>query len=122
MVDVIRDDDSAEFFDGTARGDLMIKQCGTCGHHLRPDAIACSKCHGAALSWTDSSGRGSLVSWIVVHGDDASVVGLVELEEGPWLHARLVDVDTTTLSVGDAFEVDFEPAGTETIPVFRPRS
>ena len=48
------------------------------------------------------------------------MVGLVELDEGPWLHARLVDVDTTSLSVGDAFAVDFEPAGEEQIPIFRP--
>jgi hypothetical protein len=119
VVDVLRDDDSAEFFDGTARGDLMIKQCDICGHCLRPDAIACSQCHGATLSWTTSSGRGSLVSWIVVHGNEPSVVGLVEVEEGPWFHARLVDGDTAALSVGDAFEVDFEQAGAERIPVFR---
>ena len=116
---MVRDDDSAEFFDGTARGDLLIKRCETCGHRLRPDSIACSKCHGTALSWTESSGRGSLVSWIVVHGNDQRVVGLVELEEGPWLYGRLVDVDATTLSVGQAFEVDFEAAGAEWIPVFR---
>ena len=48
------------------------------------------------------------------------MVGLVELDEGPWLHARLVDVDTASLSVGDAFAVDFEPAGEEKIPIFRP--
>jgi uncharacterized OB-fold protein len=48
------------------------------------------------------------------------IVGLVELEEGPWLHARLVDVDTATLSVGDALVVGFEPAGEETVPIFRP--
>ena len=46
MVDVIRDDDSVEFFDGTARGELVIKQCDTCGQYQRPDAMACSKCHG----------------------------------------------------------------------------
>lgn len=117
---MIRDDDSVEFFDGTARGALVIKHCDTCGHYLRPDAMACSKCHGSELSWADSSGRGSLVSWIVVHGPAAAVVGLVELDEGPWLHARLVDVDAESLSVGDAFAVDFEPAGVEKIPVFRP--
>jgi uncharacterized protein len=120
MVDMLRDDDSVEFFDGTERGELVIKHCDACGHYLRPDAMACSKCHGSALSWTSSSGRGSLVSWIVVHGGTSSVVGLVELDEGPWLHARLVDVDTTSLSVGDAFAVDFEPAGEEQIPIFRP--
>ena len=116
---MLRDEDSVEFFDGTARGELVIKQCDTCGHHLRPDAMACSKCHGSALSWTKSSGRGSLVSWIVVHHGEPAVVGLVELDEGPWLHARLVDVDNASLSVGDALVVDFEPAGPEKIPVFR---
>ncbi len=120
MVDMIRDDDSVEFFDGTARGELMIKQCDTCGNYQRPDAMACSKCHSPELSWTGSSGRGSLVSWIVVHGEGSSVVGLVELDEGPWLHARLVDVDTPSLSVGDVFTVDFEPAGEENVPIFRP--
>jgi uncharacterized OB-fold protein len=121
VVDVIRDDESAEFFDGTARGDLMIKRCDACGHHLRPDSVACSRCRGPALSWTRASGHGSIVSWIVAHGDDAeSTVGLVELAEGPWLHGRLVDVDTGALSVGDAVVVDFEQAGAERVPVFRP--
>ena len=54
----IRDDDSIEFFDGTARGELMIKQCDTCGQYQRPDAMACSKCHGSALSWTTVVGTG----------------------------------------------------------------
>jgi uncharacterized OB-fold protein len=119
MVDVRRDDDSIEFFDGTARGELVIKRCDSCGQFQRPDAMACSKCHATTLSWTESSGRGSLVSWIVVHGEPSSVVGLVELEEGPWLHGRLVGVDTKTLSVGDPFAVDFEQAGEEKVPIFR---
>ena len=124
MADVVRDDESAEFFDGAARGELMIKRCDVCGHSLRPDAIACSKCHATALSWVRASGHGSIVSWIVVHRDDHEppVVGLVELDEGPWLHARLLDVDHDLLTVGDAVDVDFEPAGAEHIPVFRPAS
>ena len=122
MVDIARDDASAEFFDGTARGELMVKQCDACGHHLRPDAISCSKCYANELSWVVATGRGSLVSWIVVHGSEREppIVALVELEEGPWLHARLVDVDSSALSVGVPLVVDFEPAGEEQIPVFRP--
>jgi uncharacterized OB-fold protein len=121
VADVVRDDDSEEFFDGAARGELMIKRCDACGHSLRPDAIACSKCHASTLSWARASGRGSIVSWIVVHGNehDQPIVGLVELDEGPWLHARLLDVDGDRLSVGDSVAVDFEPAGAEHVPVFR---
>jgi hypothetical protein len=122
LADVTRDAESAEFFDGTARGELMVKRCDACGHTSRPDAITCSQCHGSTFTWVAASGRGSLVTWTVVHGAEREppIVGLVELEEGPWLHARLVDVDTATLSVGDPLVVGFEPAGEETVPIFRP--
>jgi hypothetical protein len=122
VVEVVRDDESAEFFDGAARGELMVKRCDTCGQWLRPDAIACSRCRGNALRWNVASGRGTLVTWTVAHGAEREppVAGLVELEEGPWLHGRLVDVDKAGLSVGDPFLVDFEDAGEERIPVFRP--
>ena len=47
-------------------------------------------------------------------------VGLVELEEGPWLHAQL-DVDPDAVAVGQALSVRFEqPEGGEAIPVFEP--
>ena len=120
MVDMLRDDDSVEFFDGTARGELMIKQCEACGHYLRPDAMACSKCHGSELSWTKSSGRGSLVSWIVVHGPTSAVVGLVELDEGPWLHGRLVASTPCRSRSVTRSRSTSKHAGEEKIPVFRP--
>jgi uncharacterized protein len=122
VFDIERDDESVEFFDGTTRGELMIKRCNACGHYLRPDAIVCTQCHDDDLVWTAASGRASLVSWIVVHRAEAepAVVGLVELEEGPWLHTGLVDVDRAQLAVGDALEVGFERAGDEYVPIFRP--
>src|SRR6185503_13834587 len=117
MVDVLRNDESIEFFDGTARGELMIKRCDSCGQFPRLDAIACSKYHAITLSWTESSGRGSLVSSSVMRGEPSSVVGLVELDEGPWLHGRLVNVETDSLALGDPFLVDFEQAGEEKTPI-----
>jgi uncharacterized OB-fold protein len=120
VLDVVRDEASAPFFDGTARGVLVIKQCDACGHHLRPDASVCSRCHTPDPSWVDAVGTGTLVTWIVVPDEPPRVVALVELDEGPWLHARLVDVETGALAVGDPLRVDFEPAGTERVPVFRP--
>jgi len=32
VPDAVRDMESAPFFDGTARGELMIKRCDACGH------------------------------------------------------------------------------------------
>jgi hypothetical protein len=58
----------------------------------------------------------------VVHGrDGTTVAGVVELDEGPWLHARLVDVDAGALAVGAPLVVGFADAGDERVPVFRPR-
>src|SRR5262245_6925503 len=118
MVDVVRDDASAEFFEAAARGVLVIKRCDACGHFLRPDASVCSRCHTPGPSWMDAAGTGTLVSWIVVPDERPHVVGLVELDEGPWLHARLLDVDPGAFGVGDALRVDFEQAGEEHVPVF----
>jgi uncharacterized OB-fold protein len=123
LPEMVRDDESAAFFDGTARGELTVKRCNTCGHHLRPVAIACTACHGADLSWVATAGTGTLVSWTVVHGrGDEVVAGIVELDEGPWIHARLLDADPTRLEVGTPLVVEFLAAGEEHVPVFRPRT
>ena len=123
LPDMVRDDESAPFFDGAARGELMVKRCDACGHHVRPVAIACTACHGTDLSWAASAGTGTLVSWTVVHGrGDDVVAGIVELDEGPWIHARLVDTDPTRLAVGASVAAEFVVAGEERVPVFRARA
>jgi uncharacterized OB-fold protein len=125
---VQRDDRSAPFFDAAANGQLLIKRCTGCGHNLTPARVRCSVCQSGALEWVPASGSGSLVSWIVVHSRPASPgaeperswVGLVELEEGPWMHAALVDVDEAELAAGVALSVDFmTPPDSEPLPVFR---
>jgi uncharacterized OB-fold protein len=128
---VQRDDRSAPFFDAAANGQLLIKRCKGCGHFLPLARIRCSVCQRAALEWVPASGAANLVSWVVVHGRPASPdaeperswVGLVELEEGPWMHAALVDVDEAELAAGVGLSVDFvTPPGSEPLPVFRVRS
>ena len=121
IPEVARDDESAPFFDGAARGELMVKRCEACGHHVRPAALACTACHSDSLQWVAAAGSGSVVSWAVVHGRDAQTVGaVVELDEGPWFDARLVDADPAALSVGTRVTVRFVEAGGERVPVFVP--
>lgn len=127
-VGVIRRDRlSAPFFEGTAAGELRVRLCQRCGHHAIPQSQQCPACRSTELSWAATSGRATVVSWAVVHGKPAAdgsptrtVVGLVELEEGPWLHAQL-DVDPDAVAIGQALRVRFEtPEGGEAIPVFEP--
>jgi uncharacterized OB-fold protein len=128
---VFRDDVSAPFFDGTDRGELRIRRCPG-GHHLAPDRAQCHVCGSTDLDWVQASGNARLVSWVVVHtrpanaGQDgrADVLGLVELEEGPWMHAALIGTDgapASGLAAGQPMVVDFvRPGDGEALPAFRP--
>jgi len=119
MVEIERDEESAPFFDAANEGELVIKRCEACGHFAGPATSVCPACHGRALAWAIASGRGSLVSWVVIHGrEGATTAGIVELDEGPWLDARLVDVEATALAVGRAMVVRFVAAGAEKVPAF----
>ncbi|MEB3371338.1 Zn-ribbon domain-containing OB-fold protein [Saccharopolyspora mangrovi] len=113
-----RDEASAEWFDGLAEGNLLIKHCPSCGHESRPDATACPGCRGADLEWATSSGAGTVVSLVVDHGGpEPQPLGLVELDEGPWLHVRLVGAPD--MAAGDRVRLTVSsPEDGEPLPVF----
>lgn len=122
-----RDDKSAPFFDAAANGRLEIKRCPADGQLLAPEASSCDRCGGAELEWAPAVGSGQLVSWTVVHraptGAHAELVpytvGIVELLEGPWLYARIVD--TPRPAVGLRLQARFvHPDDGDGYPVFGP--
>ncbi|WP_307873755.1 MULTISPECIES: OB-fold domain-containing protein [unclassified Frankia] len=116
---VRRDDASASFFDAAACGQLLVRRCPASGDVLAPEARTCPSCGSAGLDDVVASGRGTLVSWAVVH--QAPVPSLaaavpyvsvvVELAEGPWLLARLVESDASGLRAGTEVEVRFVRSG-----------
>jgi uncharacterized OB-fold protein len=54
------------FWDGAARGELVLPRCRGCaGFVWYPDG-PCRRCGGAERDWTAVSGRGRLFSWSVV--------------------------------------------------------
>ena len=124
---VIRDDASEAFFDATARGRLSLRRCLRCQTILTPSARSCTACHGDALGECLVGGGATLISWVVVYDPPTPVladcvpyvVGIVEVEGGPWMVARIVRGDAT-LHVGADLEVRFidseEPG--EAVPVF----
>jgi uncharacterized OB-fold protein len=118
-----RDSRSAAFFDAAAGDRLLIKRCAACGRWLPPDAPGCPQCGAADVAWAVASGNGSLVSWAVV--PPATVVALVELEEGPWLHTQLDAAELGSaggLRAGMSVSARFvHPADGESYPVFAPR-
>lgn len=120
-----RDAQSAEFFDATAEGRLLLRKCDNCGHVSEPRTEMCPQCAATALSWTPSAGKGSIAAYGVVNrrsgtGPTRIPVAIVELDEGPWLSTQIVDSDPDAAHIGSRVELTFErPDGSEAVPVFR---
>jgi uncharacterized OB-fold protein len=124
---VARDSETDAFFNGTARGELLLRTCPS-GHWSEPEVECCTTCGAVDLAWSASSGNGRVVSWSVVHsrpdGDRPPalrVIAVVELQEGPWWWTALEDVPEPRegLAVRVAFsEPDTED--TEAVPYFVP--
>lgn len=123
-----RDDKSAPFYTAAAHDALTIRRCRDCATHLPPEAIGCTLCGSGSLQWAPAAGTGHLVTWTTVHrppnGAYSDLVpytlGIVELDEGPWLHARITPGDTT-LSTGLHLHARFvHTPDAESYPVFDP--
>jgi uncharacterized protein len=120
-------DDSltSEFFAGAARNQLLIPRCEECDRWVWYPEERCPACDGA-LSWTETSGRGRLFSWAVVHRPFLPafaemvpfVTALVSLEEAPEVRivTYVVDVDPADLVDGLPLAVTFRPLRFPTVP------
>ena len=126
---VTRDAATAEFFDGTAAGQFLLRHCTDCGALSTPQAAQCERCCSTALDWRPAAGDATLVSWTVAHGrPDASgtasrtVLGIAELAEGPWWWSQIADADPAHLRVGTPLRIIFRryDAQHEAVPVFVP--
>jgi uncharacterized OB-fold protein len=127
---VSRDEDSAPFFDAAARHELAIRRCERCERFYPPHQHTCGD--GGPLRWVPAAGTATLVAWAVDHGPpvdpalaspggDSSVLGLVELDEGPWMYAPVVGADGAELHEGAKLAVRFvRPGDGEVIPAFAP--
>jgi uncharacterized OB-fold protein len=125
-----RDDVSAPYFDGARDGTLLVRRCVDCDELYPPQQHHCPDGH--ELSWTPVTGTGTLVTWSVDHGaaispelasatGDGEVIGIVELDEGLWLHTALPGVDPAALRAGTPVKVAFVAlGGGEPVPVFEP--
>jgi uncharacterized protein len=119
------DRDDAFFWEGAARGRLMLQRCGDCGSVCHPPLPMCPACQSLGRESFEASGRGSVYSWIQsVHPSEPDaaprIVALVELDDGVRLVSNLRDVDLADVRVGMEVEVVFEDLGGFVAPQFRP--
>jgi uncharacterized OB-fold protein len=126
---VTRDAATAEFLDGTAAGEFLLRHCLECGWLSTPQAQQCERCSATALDWRPASGDAILISWTVAHSKpDASgstqrtVLGIGQLAEGPWWWSQIVTADPEALRTGAPLRIGFARADEqgEAVPVFLP--
>ena len=92
------------FEDGLAKGEIRIQQCKDCGKHVFYPRLLCNHCGSAQLKWVAISGRGTVYSTAVVRqrpekGGNYNI-SLVDLEEGPRMLSRVVDLDPEAVTIG----------------------
>ncbi len=121
----VEDEDGKPFWQASARGELCVQSCGSCGHSRFPPRPMCPDCQSTETKWRELSGRGKIWSFVLVHppvlpayADVAPYpVVVVELEEDASLrmvgnlvsagNAPINSVDPSTIEIGQAVQVAF---------------
>jgi uncharacterized OB-fold protein len=118
---------------------LMGSRCKTCGALFVPPRPICIQCHGSNLEWAEMRGKGRLSAFtciaicppfMIAEGygrNNPYCSGVVELEEGVRVVARIEEVNTREpeyIQVGMPLTVSFlhrgEGENRKTFLAFRP--
>jgi uncharacterized OB-fold protein len=116
---------SAPFWEGTARGELLVQTCASCGLRRMPPRPMCSRCRSIEVRWEATSGRGRVWSFIVPHPPLLPAFAevapynaiIVELEEDPLIRfagnlvigpdGEINEIDPATIQIGEPVSVVF---------------
>jgi 3-oxo-4,17-pregnadiene-20-carboxyl-CoA hydratase alpha subunit len=119
--------DTAFFWEGATRGELLIQRCTGCGTLRHPPRPMCGECGSLEWDTQKASGRGTVYSFVVYHHPPVPylempyVVALIELEEGTRLVSNVVGIAPGDVRIGMPVEVSFDKVDDDMIlPLFRP--
>ena len=120
------------FYEACNEERLIVQYCGNCHKYQFPPLVVCSNCsQSAALEWRRVSGRGRILSRVVVHDtpvlslvpDQPFNVALISLEEEPSvvMLSHLPGTPVDEVPIGASVEVIFEttPATGQKVPEWR---
>lgn len=87
---------SKGFIEGFKAGKFLGLKCRQCGAYTVPPQKVCSECQSEDMDVVELSRKGELKTFTVIYvgaeGFPAPyTVGLVELAEGPWVTANIID-------------------------------
>jgi uncharacterized OB-fold protein len=125
------DELTAPYWQASARDELRLMTCASCGQLRHPPSVTCPHCGSQEASWERVSGNGTVYSFIIDHRlmvpgfDEPYVVAQVNPVEAEHDTVRIVanikGCDPSDVYIGMPVEVFFEQRGTARLPQFRPR-
>lgn len=118
--------ETAPFWDGVARHELLLPRCRHCRAWHHPRRIVCYHCDDTAFAWSPASGDGVVYSVTTVHRnltpfpiDVPYELGVVQLAEGIHLLTRFFSTDDSPVTIDDPVNVQFRDLEVGfTLPVF----
>lgn len=113
------------FWEGTARGELLLRRCRDCATVAWPPRTFCPACSAADPEWFTAAGTGEVYSYTVVRKAQGEwrdvtpyVIAYVQLTEGPRIMTNIVDCVPESVHIGLAVHVVFV-AGANGYSLFR---
>ena len=96
--------------------ELRVQRCDACEAWIWPISVCCQQCGSRSITWTVTSGRARLSTWIVYHNafhpafaDDVPYhVAEIELDEGPRFQATIVDASVSEFTAGMPLEACYD--------------
>ena len=119
---------SAPHWNGARARKLMVQKCSACGTYVFIPRRVCTQCFADALEWVESSGRGTIYSYTIIHRpphpsfEPPYCAAIIALEEGWYMTSNIVGAPMATIAVGLPVRVDFADHGEIVLPVFRLRT
>lgn len=123
--------DTAPFWKAAQAHRLVVQRCTQCGSFRFYPCAACNKCASTDFTWVETSGKGRVYSWIVVHrtvdpawqGRTPFVSAIVEIAEQPGvlIPGLLTEMAAKDVKAGLSVEVFFEDLTPDiSVPRWRP--
>jgi uncharacterized OB-fold protein len=123
---------SHQYWDGAARGELVIQRCRGCARWIHFPEPVCPSCGGTDFSFEPVSGQGTVETFSVIHRSFVPAfadrvpyviawVGLPE-QAGLRVFANVTGCGPDQVAIGMAVEVCFEPRDGRTVPNFKKKA
>jgi uncharacterized OB-fold protein len=125
---------TAPFWEGCARGELLVQACGACGRWRHPPRPMCPYCRSTDVTWDRTSGTGRVWSFVVPHPPLLPAysplapynVIVVELDDDPKIRfvgnlvasaeGAINELDPHSITVGEPVQVVFHQLDDVTLP------